>query len=150
MARPTKYDPARVKIVCQCLQDGGTRKAACDFAGVDVASLARWLARYADFAVAIARAEADAENLMVAAVRKSALGGDWRAAESWLKRRRREDWGDNEKVTHGGSLEFIAAAAATADAKFAAAVARSREPAAENLMVGAGTVNGPGGQGARG
>ena len=150
MARPTKYDPARVKRVCQCLQDGGTRKAACEAAGVDAASLARWLARYADFADAIAHAEADAENAMVRVIHKAAIGGDWRAAENWLKRRRREDWGDNEKVTHGGSLEFIAAASAEADAKFAAAIARSREPEAKNLMVGAVTVNGHGGQRARG
>jgi hypothetical protein len=37
---------------------------------------------------------------------------DWRAAESWLKRRRREDWGDGlalklEKMSVGELVEFI-------------------------------------------
>ena len=140
MARPTKYDPKRVKTICQCLAEGSTRTASYQSAGISQETFLEWLRRYPEFFDNVAAAEAAAENLMVASVRKAAVGGDWRAAESWLKRRRRDDWGDNEKVTHGGSLEFIAASAAEADAKFAASVARSRsasllvepDPASEN------------------
>ena len=126
MGRPTKYDPERVEIICQCLKDGCTRKASYESVGISQVTFLAWLRQYPDFLNNVFMAEAEAENLMVAAVCRSAIGGDWRAAESWLKRRRRDDWGDNEKVTHGGSLEFIAAGAAEADAKFAASVARSR------------------------
>ena len=126
MGRPTKYDPKRVKTICQCLAEGSTRMASYQTAGIHQDTFLDWLRRYPDFFDSVMAAEAAAENLMVASVRKAAVGGDWRAAESWLKRRRRDDWGDNEKVTHGGSLEFIAASAAEADAKFAASVARSR------------------------
>ena len=130
--RHSKLTPERQTKICDHLADGCTRRAACACSGISEDSFARYLAASADFADAIARAEADAENAMARVIHKAAIGGDWRAAENWLKRRRREDWGDNEKITHGGSLEFIAAASAEADAKFAASVARSREPEAEN------------------
>ena len=113
-------------LVCQSLQGGCTRKASHQSAGISHETFLEWLRRYPEFLEVVTRAEADAENLMVAAVHKAATDGDWRAAESWLKRRRRDDWGDNERVTHGGSLEFIATAAASADAKFDTILARSR------------------------
>ena len=149
MGRPTKYDTAKAEKIATLLRSGCTRRDAAGSVGVTDDTLLNWLKRYSDFSELVASAEAFAAVKMTTILTKAA-DGDWRAALEWLKRRRREDWGDNEKVTHGGSFEFITAAAATADAKFAAAVARSREPAAENLRVGAGTVNGHGGQGARG
>jgi hypothetical protein len=54
-----------------------------------------------DFSNAVRRAECDAENEMVKVIR-TAAPDDWRAAESWLKRRRRDEWGDTVKQELSG------------------------------------------------
>jgi hypothetical protein len=93
MARPTKFDEARSKRICDLLRAGGTRKAAAACAGVSFMSFLRWQKRYESFVTDVSRAEADAENIHAATFQKAALSGDWRASESWLKRRRPEEWG---------------------------------------------------------
>ena len=125
MPRPTKYDAARAATICRSLEIGCTRKASAEAACISFDTFSNWMKSNPVFSALVTRAEAQAENAMVACLQTAAIT-DWRAAESWLKRRSRDEWGDNEKVTHGGSFEVIAAGAAEADAKFAAAVARSR------------------------
>ena len=54
-----------------------------------------WLVQFPEFSDQVVRAEAEAEDACAQAIH-SAIGTDWRAAEAWLKRRRREEWGDNQ------------------------------------------------------
>ena len=140
MARPTKFTDRVCAKILEGLQAGLTRSAATGRAGVHPAQIGRWCTTNATFANDCDIAEAEAEARFTVIITNAAHNGDPKLALEWLKRRRRDDWGDNEKVTNGGSLEFIAAGAAEADAKFAASVARSRsasllvepDPASEN------------------
>ena len=100
MARPTKYSETLAKGICDALQVGATRKASAEAVGIDYNTFLRWVARFDSFATDVTRAEAKAELRFTTALAKAAQGtesepGDWRAAESWLKRRRRQDWGDS-------------------------------------------------------
>jgi hypothetical protein len=104
MARPTKFSDRRMGIVCSALRDGCTRSAAAGAAGVHYDTFLEWTKEFSEFSEAVMRAEAEAEKTCTVAILKAAKGtktepGDWRAAESWLKRRRRKEWGDNVAVT---------------------------------------------------
>ena len=126
MARPTKFTDRVCAKILEGLQAGLTRSAATGRAGVHPAQIGRWCADNPGFATNCDIAEAEAEARFTAIITNAAQNGDPKMALEWLKRRRRDDWGDNERVTHGGSLEFIATAAAAADAKFDTILARSR------------------------
>ena len=96
MAKPTKYSEHTAEEICKNLAIGSTRKAAFGAAGISHGTFATWLHRYPAFLEAVTRAEAQAELLHTQRFYAAATeeGGDWRASESWLKRRRREEWGD--------------------------------------------------------
>lgn len=127
MGRPSKCTPERCGAILQALRNGCTRTAAASVGGVDLESLRRWMARSAEFRAEVTHAEAEAERVFTEAMRKAAVPHtitvrttttnadgsvkvveeqraefDWRAAEAWLKRRRRAEWGDNQDVTSGG------------------------------------------------
>lgn len=97
-----KRTPTVRKRLLLSLKRGTTRTAACAFAGISLATLARWIEEDAEFAEAIACAEGCAEESMAAALFKAGKA-DWRAAESWLKRRRRSEWGDSLTAEHTGA-----------------------------------------------
>lgn len=82
----------------EALAAGNTRRTACQLAGVSEDAFARWLARYAGFAEAVQRAEAEAEAHHVANVKRAADDGTWTASAWWLERRRSDDWGRRDKV----------------------------------------------------
>jgi len=105
--RPTKFNSERARVICERLAEGWTRKAAAEASGVDYATFARWLAgdtesiceaELCEFREQITRAEAEAEGRMTRAISQAASDGDWRAAESWLKRRRYQEWGDRQDI----------------------------------------------------
>jgi hypothetical protein len=87
----------------QALNAGNTRRAACDYSGVSEDSFARWLARYADFADAVTKAEADAEVRNVAIIQQAA-SKSWQAAAWWLERRRHDDWRSRQEVQQAGEM----------------------------------------------
>lgn len=97
MARPTKYDETKAEQIADRLRDGCTRKDAAGSVGVSEDTFARWLARYADFAGLVEVAEAACAVRMTTIVTTAAVT-DWKAAMEWLKRRRRDDWGDRSAV----------------------------------------------------
>lgn len=117
--RPTKFNDARMNSICQALRDGCTVTSAVAATGIAESTYFEWLHQFTDFSEAVTRAKAESENFYVAALHTAAkprrvvetvtttdVDGnetsrvtereefDWRAAESWLKRRRREVWGD--------------------------------------------------------
>lgn len=108
MARPTKYDEPRAEKICALLRAGCTRKSSAASAGIDFQTFLNWTRRYESFSTNVTRAEADAENIYAAVIQKAATGAipDWRAAETWLKRRRRDEWGDNVAVSLPNLEEF--------------------------------------------
>ena len=122
MARPTKFSKERAQRIVDALKTGNTRRASAAYGGISEDTLARWIESNAGFAEQVELAEAECEVAMAAIIRKAALGQtvkktkttktaeatitvveevfeyDWRAAETWLKRRKRADWGDSIDV----------------------------------------------------
>lgn len=79
--------------VLEALKVGNTRRSASAVAGVTHDTFYRWFRDDKTFADAVARAEGEAEAFFVSRL-KAGADEDWRAAESWLKRARRDEWGD--------------------------------------------------------
>ncbi len=98
--RPTKFTPEREKTILDALKNGMTRSAAAGLAGVHVVRLCEWCAKYSNFRNACAVAEQEAEARITGTLIKAVVAGDWKAAESWLKRRRRDEWGDGVSVRY--------------------------------------------------
>lgn len=98
MARPSKYTPEREAKIVEALAAGNTRQTACKLAGVDLHTFSRWLDRFATFAIAVEKAEADAEAAHVSNIVKAAVGGSWTASAWWLERRRHQDWGRKDRL----------------------------------------------------
>ena len=113
MARPTKYTPEIEKKICDALAEGCTRKAAYGFVGVSANTFAEWLERFPTFLTSVTCAEAEAEAKFTKSLWKAATGydSDWRAAESWLKRRRRDEWGDSLNFTSKSDTDLLNEAA---------------------------------------
>lgn len=90
----------------RALRQGNTRQCAAGLARVRLSWVELDIAADEQFASVVAAAEAEAEQEMLESLAGAARQGDWRAAESWLKRRRRQDYGDHTTVT---LLERLAA-----------------------------------------
>lgn len=97
MARPTKRTPEREGLLLEAIRAGATRKAAALHAGIDEATLYRWMERNASFASLLTRAEGESEVALVGIIRKAAEL-DWRAAAHLLERRWPETWGRRDRV----------------------------------------------------
>jgi transposase len=97
MARPTKRTPEREQRLLLAIRAGNTRRAAAAYVGVDERTVERWKQRFAGFADALSRAEAESEVALVAIVRQAATQ-DWRAAAHLLERRWPDTWGRRERV----------------------------------------------------
>jgi transposase-like protein len=97
VARPVKFTPERQQRVLEAITAGATRHAAALHAGVDDATLYRWLARSESFATLVARAEADVEIRHAANIAVAAQT-DWRASAWWLERRRSADYGQQARI----------------------------------------------------
>jgi transposase len=108
VARPTKYTPERAQQIVDALTAGNTRRAAAAAAGVSEDSLERWLGRFAGFAGAIQKAEAEAELDHVGTIQAAAANGSWQASAWWLERRRSDDWGRKERVEIISSVREMA------------------------------------------
>lgn len=106
--RPTKYTPARREQICEMLRLGATRVAAHLSAGVGSSTFFTWLDTYPEFREAVTRAEAEAEAACAAVIVLAAKDGDWRAAEAWLKRRRKEEWSEKIQQEHSGQVTIDA------------------------------------------
>jgi transposase len=98
MARPSKYTPERAKRITDALAAGNSRKGAAAYASITEDTLLNWMRRYSDFSGAVKSAEAQAEVAAVACITQAARNGDWRAALTWLERRRHQEWGRVDRL----------------------------------------------------
>lgn len=109
MARPTKLTPEAEKAIIEAVLHGATYKDAAEAAGVWYETFNRWMnvgqaakaGQFHQFYLAIRQAEAQCRLNMTRVIQSAAAKGDWKAAEAYLKRRDRENWGDNIDVTSG-------------------------------------------------
>jgi hypothetical protein len=119
--RPTKFTPTNRKRILDAVTAGAYREQAALAAGISVTTLYEWIAdgdrdtqakratAKAEFAEAIARADAQAEVMAIASLRRAmqdrrgsdgaVISGDWRAAEAFLRARAPERWSQHRDVT---------------------------------------------------
>lgn len=110
MARPSKLTPETHAVIVDAILHGATYKDASEAAGVIYNTFNEWMKKgeeaktgqYREFKDAVDVANAQCAVNFTRVIQSKAALGDWKAAEAWLKRRRREDWGDNVDVTTGG------------------------------------------------
>ena len=110
MSRPTKLTKEVSAAICESVKIGATYEDAAGAAGIAYSTYNEWVQRgkaekrgvYAEFVEALDIANAECGRNMAHVIQQAAAKGDWKAAESWLRRRRRADWGDNVDVTSGG------------------------------------------------
>jgi transposase len=109
MARPTKFTPEVTETILKAIQIGATYKDAAEAAGVSFDTFNEWMKagregskKFSEFFELIRKAEAQARLNYLSTIAQAAAKGDWKAAEAYLKRRDRANWGDNVDVTTGG------------------------------------------------
>jgi transposase-like protein len=115
MARPSKFTPEVTETIIKALQIGATYKDAAEAAGVDYDTYNEWIkagkaaksGKFFEFSELVKRTEAQARLNYLSTIAQAAAKGDWKAAEAYLKRRDRANWGDAVDVTTGGEALTI-------------------------------------------
>lgn len=127
--RPPRFTKDRQARFLAAIREGNTKRASAAIAGVSTPTVDRLIAKSENFVLAYARAQAEAEERMVATIVKAATGYtetkiermtddrgretqkitttrkvDAGAAQFWLERRRRDDWGPKVEVEAGEDL----------------------------------------------
>ncbi len=94
--RKSKLTKQTRETICGAIREGATYKDASNIAGVSYSTFNEWMFlgrkaekrdKYLQFLEAVEEANAAVRTEMAAVIRREAVGGDWRAAESFLKRR---------------------------------------------------------------
>ena len=113
--RPNMLTPERQDRIVGALKVGNTRRAAARHGGIDEDTLLEWIRRgegrdkrrktqaFADFAVAIKDAEAEAEVQYVNVIKNAAASGNWQAAAWWLERRKSGDYRRTDRIENTGA-----------------------------------------------
>lgn len=104
--RPTKANQERMEAICAMLEIGATRKDTANANGINYTTFLDWLGRFPEFSNAVETSEGVIAARMTARLYSEATkeGGDWKASLEWLKRRRRDDWGDKQLLEHSGTI----------------------------------------------
>lgn len=101
MARPTKLTAEVSEQICRAIRAGNYPAVSARSIGISDATFYRWMEQgrnaksgvHRDFYEAVSQAVAESEVHAVAILRKAGADGEWRAAESLLKRRFTANWG---------------------------------------------------------
>lgn len=109
MGRPSKLTDEVYNKIIEAILHGATYKDAAEAAGVWYTTFNDWMkvgeeakaGKFYNFHHAVRQAEAQCRLNMTRVIQSAAAKGDWKAAEAYLKRRDRENWGDNLDVTSG-------------------------------------------------
>lgn len=129
--RPMVLSDALTRALVESFRLGCSDRLACEGAGISTSTLYDYMSRgaageepFVDFSRQITEAKTRIAKAMVGIRTKAAMGGDWRAAESWLRTHRRDECAaDKVEVTgaNGGPVqidlkaEIAAQLATTAD-----------------------------------
>ena len=106
MARPTKYTEEKAAQIATLLRGGCTRKDAVGSIGVDYQTFLNWYETNSSFSGLVISAESFAAVKMTTLVTKAAEQ-DAKYALEWLKRRRRDEWGDNINLSRLSDAELV-------------------------------------------
>jgi hypothetical protein len=114
MARPSKLTEETKNLICKAIENGATYNVAAAIAGVSYSAFNLWMQKgreatrknkYLQFLEAVETSNAICLAKMAEKMVKSA-DKDWRAAESFLKRRDPENWGDKSKTDITGKITW--------------------------------------------
>ena len=103
----TKLTPGVQKKIVHAVSTGNVEETAAEYAGISPRTFYRWMqnGKTAEegsplwqFRQAILHARMEAEMRHLKIVELAAEGGDWRAAQFWLERRRNDKWGKKENL----------------------------------------------------
>jgi transposase len=108
--RPTKLTPAVHATIVEAVARGSYLETAAALAGLDPATVRRWVKRGADepesaygrLADAIRQAQAESEDRDLAALAAAADGGVWQARAWRLERRFPDRWARRARYEHTG------------------------------------------------
>jgi hypothetical protein len=95
--RPSKHTPEVVYRICHSLSQGNTRATAVTCAGISMSTFHEWMNEFSDFSELIKRAEEQAIEHYVNVIH-TASTQTWQAAAWYLERRRKEDFGKQDRV----------------------------------------------------
>jgi hypothetical protein len=101
MARPTKLTPEITLGISESLRRGMTITGACQREGISRETYYNWLEESPEFFDTIKRSESEAEELftdtIISAATDPSFGCTWQAAAWWLERRRKADYGKDDR-----------------------------------------------------
>ena len=112
MARPSKLTEETHAVIVDAILHGATYKDAAEAAGIWYETFNEWMQRgerensgkYFQFNHDVRQSEAQCRLNMTRVIQSAAAKGDWKAAEAYLKRRDRANWGDNIEMNQTGGL----------------------------------------------
>jgi len=154
MGRHTKLTPETHNKIIGAIKAGNYLETAAQYAGIDQATLHRWLnrgaddnepdPRYREFREAVQNARAEAEARNVALIQKAANEGTWQAAAWYLERTAHARWGRRASVEvsgEGGGAIVVDVDATALEAKVRAILgassgAASLQPAPPAISAG--------------
>ena len=102
-----KYSKERTEKFCNAIEGLKGRVSACKEAGIGYDAFLEWLKKYPEFTEAVKKAEAKAEGegreRAIQAIFK-AMDTQWTAGAWWLERKFPDEFGNRQRIDHGGSL----------------------------------------------
>jgi hypothetical protein len=119
MARPTKLTPEIADGIVLAVKTGAPLAVAAQAMGISPATFFDWMAagegrpskvrggpRYSEFSDRVRRAEAEVHLLTIGTVRTAVVGGNWKAAQAWMRMRWANHYAERTEVSgpDGGAI----------------------------------------------
>ena len=92
-----KYNKRTVLSICNLLKAGNTRRTSAIAGGISEETFYVWMKSKSEFSESVKKAEAEAEARNVAIINQAGKTS-WQASAWWLERRRKEDFGKQDRV----------------------------------------------------
>lgn len=92
-----KYNKRTVSTICNLLKAGNTRRTSAIAGGISEETFYVWMKSKPEFSESVKKAEAEAEARNVAIINQAGKTS-WQASAWWLERRRKEDFGRQDRV----------------------------------------------------
>ena len=107
--RHSKYTPEVVESICTYLRQGNTRKTSAILAGIGHSTMYEWMDEFPEFSDTIKKAEEEAVAHHVQTIHAFSQS-NWQASAWFLERRRKEDFGKQDRVditTNGKDIQTM-------------------------------------------
>jgi hypothetical protein len=104
-----KYNKRTVSTICNLLKAGNTRRTSAIAGGISEETFYVWMKSKSEFSESVKKAEAEAEARNVAIINQAGKTS-WQASAWWLERRRKEDFGKQDRVditTNGKDIQTM-------------------------------------------